>query len=85
MLTACCPFSLTLSFRPSPLPPSSSPPPPTLSTLSHLLRLRPLLWLRSRIRASAADVSMPMLPRDLRISVVFNRPRVLCFKGMMDL
>jgi hypothetical protein len=69
----------------APRVPCPLPTPPPLGTLSHLLRLRPLLWLRSRIRASAADVSMPMLPRDLRISVVFNRPRVLCFRGMIDL
>lgn len=53
--------------------------------LPHLLRLRPLLWLRSRRRASAADVSMPMPPSDLRSSLVVSLPRVLCFRGITGL
>lgn len=53
--------------------------------LAHLMRLRPRDWLRSRIRASAAAVSMPIEPRLLRISVVFSRPRVLCLRGITGL
>jgi hypothetical protein len=51
----------------------------------YLLRLRPRDWLRSRIRASAAAVSMPIEPRLLRISVVVSCPRVLCFRGITGL